>query len=288
MAGDIALAVKILWLTLKMEWVRGTNYLKGLWLDFRGFIGKVLVGAFTGALSALQMVWHGLEVAWIETVSFLSTAWQCFVNLFLQSWERMKALASKVWNVIKGLFSDSINVDVANEQIDQALKQRLREIDQQTGQSVMETDQRRVSRRQQASALHEQTLAVLGQGYDDQIGQQQTERGKAELDAERALIAARQEWEEAIADAKRRRIESDGAADPALPSLSKLPDLDIGDMLAREADRIASVGSFNPAALMNMAFGSDAAERTANAAEETARNTKRIERELRDNGLTFA
>src|SRR5690606_22699693 len=57
-AGDIALAAKVLWLTLKMEWTKGVNYIKGLWQDFRGFMIDVLVGAFTGALAALETVWH--------------------------------------------------------------------------------------------------------------------------------------------------------------------------------------------------------------------------------------
>jgi len=34
--GDIALAGKILWLTLKMEWQRGVNFLESKWLDFKG------------------------------------------------------------------------------------------------------------------------------------------------------------------------------------------------------------------------------------------------------------
>jgi hypothetical protein len=49
------------------------------------------------------------------------------------------------------------------------------------------------------------------------------------------------------------------------------------------------VGSFNPAALLGLAFDSRTAERTANAAEETARHTKRIEREVRaGSGAAFA
>ena len=31
-AGDIALAAKILWLSLKMEWKRGIHFLNGLWI----------------------------------------------------------------------------------------------------------------------------------------------------------------------------------------------------------------------------------------------------------------
>src|SRR5690606_26601410 len=172
----------------------------------------VLVGAFTGALAALETVWHGLEVAWIETTAFLAKAWHGFVNLFLRSWERMKALATKAWNWIKGLFSDSIDVSAANEQVDQALQQRLSEIDQNTGEAVIGADLRRQARRNRAAAIHEQTLGVIGQRYEDEQNRQARERAEAEAEAERALIAARREWEQAIADARQKRaaIDADG------------------------------------------------------------------------------
>ena len=39
-AGDIGLAMKVLWLTLKMEWTRGVNFLEKAWLNFRNFFIK--------------------------------------------------------------------------------------------------------------------------------------------------------------------------------------------------------------------------------------------------------
>jgi hypothetical protein len=288
-AGDVSLAARILWLALKAEWVRGTNFVRGLWLGFKHFIMDVLVGAFTGALSALQLVWHGLEAGWIETTAFLQTAWLGFVNIFNRSWERMRALAAKTWNTIKGLFDDSLDPRKANAEVDRALKERLSEIDSTTGERVIETDRRRESRRRRAAKLNEQTLGVIGQRYEDEQDRQAVEQAKAQRDAERALIDARREWEQAIAEAKQKRetVEAEGGTPLGLDGI-ELPDLSgLGDELDRAMDRIASVGSFNPAALVGMAFQSDAAERTADAAEATARNTKRIEREVRTGGLTF-
>jgi hypothetical protein len=288
-AGDVSLAARILWLALKAEWVRGTNFIRRLWLGFKHFIMDVLVGAFTGALSALQLVWHGLEAGWIETTAFLQTAWLGFVNIFTRSWERMRALAAKTWNVIKSLFDDSLDPSRANAEIDQALRERLSEIDAGTGEQVIETDRRRESRRRRAARLNEQTLGVIGQRYEDEQDRQAREQVDAQRDAERALIDARREWEQAIAEARQKReaVEAEGGTPLGLDGI-ELPDLSaLGDELDRAMDRIASVGSFNPAALVGMAFQGDAAERTADAAEATARNTKRIEREVRTGGLTF-
>ena len=44
--GDIALAGKILWLTLRMEWQKGINFLQSVWLDFKGYF----VGIFQSAV----------------------------------------------------------------------------------------------------------------------------------------------------------------------------------------------------------------------------------------------
>ncbi|MCC7409108.1 MAG: hypothetical protein IT442_13655, partial [Phycisphaeraceae bacterium] len=45
-AGDIALAAKVLWLGLKMEWTRGINFLESAWLTFRGAFVSIGVDAW--------------------------------------------------------------------------------------------------------------------------------------------------------------------------------------------------------------------------------------------------
>ena len=285
-AGDIGLAAKILWLTLKMEWIKGVSFIEGIWLGFKHFIMDVLVGAFVGALSALETIWHGLEVGWIETTAFLAKAWYGFVNIFTRSWERMKALAAKTWNYIKGLFTDSFDTGKANAEIDRALAQRLSEIDQNTGEAVIGADMRRQNRRDRSASTHDQTLGVLGQKYEDEQNHQARERADAELEAEQALIAARREWEAAIAEAKGKRPPEGvggGTQLPATPDLSG-----ISDLLAREAERIGVRGTFNAAAIQGLMTDSGVAERTAKATEDTARNTKHIERAINDNAIAFA
>jgi len=282
-AGDIALAAKVLWLTLKLEWTRGVNFVEGLWLSFRGFLMDVLVGAFTGALAALEIVWHGLEVAWIETTAFLATAWQGFVNIFMHSWERMKALATKVWNWIKGLFDSSLDVQAVNAQVDKALEQRLAEIDQNTANAATGIELRRQTRREDAAAINEQTLGVIGDKYNAEQERQAKERAQSDKDAEEALIKARQEWEAAIAEAKQKRASAESNV-PGMPTLPQLPD--ISDMLDKAA-KISVTGTFNASALFGLGTG-NAADRTAKATEETAKNTKTLINKLDYGGSAFA
>jgi hypothetical protein len=285
-AGDIGLAARILWLTLKMEWIKGVSFIEGIWLGFKHFLMDVLVGAFVGALAALETIWHGLEVGWIETTAFLAKAWYGFVNIFTGSWERMKALAAKTWNYIKGLFTDSFDTGKANAAIDRALAQRLSEIDQDTGEAVIGADLRRQNRRDRSASIHDQTLGVLGQRYEDEQNRQASERAQAELEAEQALIAARREWEAATAEAKSKRPPGGVAGGSQIPGA---PDLSgVSDLLEREAERIGVRGTFNAAAIQGLMTDSGVAERTAKATEDTARNTKRIERAISDNAIAFA
>ena len=56
--------------------------------------------------------------------------------------------------------------------------------------------------------------------------------------------------------------------------------------LSRQAAKVGVTGTFNAAALLGLQSG-DAADRTAKATEETAKNAKKLLDEARQGGLTF-
>ena len=61
----------------------------------------------------------------------------------------------------------------------------------------------------------------------------------------------------------------------------------LGDLVHQEAQKIGVRGTFNAAAIQGLAAG-DAADRTAKATEETAKNTKKLLQAAQTGGLTFA
>jgi TP901 family phage tail tape measure protein len=113
-AGDIALAAKILWLALKMEWTRGINFLEKAWLDFRNFFIQVGVDAWHGLLAAVEVVWHSLQVGWIETTAFLSKTWAQFTGWVQQAWHWTGRQLAKAWNFLRKQFDSSFDADAAN------------------------------------------------------------------------------------------------------------------------------------------------------------------------------
>ena len=110
-----------------------------------------------------------------------------------------------------------------------------------------------------------------------------------------ALKDARRQWQDAIAEAKRKRQakETQDTGPDKMQSPQDLLDQvqnklkGLGDVLNQAANKTIGVkGTFNAAAAAGLGAGGSA-ERTAKATEETARNTKRLLGEARQGGLTF-
>ncbi len=295
-AGDIGLAARILWLTLKAEWTRGVNFLEKAWLNFRDFFIKIGYDAWHGVLAAVQRVWHALELGWIETTAFFSKLWQGFTGFFSKSWERIKAGALKAWNWIKRLFDSSIDLESENRLVEEQTQAAIARIDDEQHRRSARHEARRETERRRAAAMHEATLAEIGRENLDRHRRLDTAYAQRMAENDADLAKARQEWREAVETARQRR---ETAAETA-PERAEGPDAiirkarealaglgDIGDLVQAEAARVGVRGTFNAAALQGLMAG-DAADRTAQATEETARNTRRLVQAARSGGLTFA
>ena len=134
------------------------------------------------------------------------------------------------------------------------------------------------------------------------IGRQNLEKHQ-QLDAEYAdriaeneadLAEARKAWQEAIDAARQKREAKDAQAGPeGLEDpdsiMARLNDAvaGLGDRLSKQAEKIGVKGTFNAAAVRGLGAG-DAADRTAKATEETAKNTRKLLDEIIDGGLAFS
>lgn len=298
-AGDIALAAKILWLTLKLAWQAGIDQLNRLWLAFKTGFLKIVSEAFYGAVAALEIATHALEVAWIETTAFLSKTWTRFTAGFQKAWGSAVNWTAKRLLELQGLFDDTFDVDEAKRLIDQQNDADNRRIDQQRDATLSSRERERQQQRDQAQQLHEATLAQIGTEADARL-----EAIDAEADAKRratedALARAREEFQQAVDEARRKREAKDAQGPDGLEGPDDILDKarralagldDIGDMIQQEADKIGVRGTFNaaPGSLLGLQSGGKTEERIANAAEETAKNTKRIEQAINNRAIAFA
>ncbi|MCL4742283.1 MAG: hypothetical protein KJZ54_08775 [Phycisphaerales bacterium] len=288
-AGDISLAAEILWLALKLVWQRGVAELNAIWLQARAFFVGTAQKMWFGALAAAQQVLHALEVAWIETTAFLSKTWTRFTSGFTKVWERASAFVAKRMLEIQGLFDSGLDVEAAKRAVDEQLDARLSEIDEGARRDLSRREQRRQVERDRSRELNEATLAEIGRQFEEaqEALQQGTDARLAET--QRQLEEARRRLDDAIAEARRRREEAEADGTVRRGPGDLLADLE--DRLAGIGDAIASRievrGTFNALAVQGLAGSADAAERTASATEQTAKNTKRLADAARTGGLTF-
>jgi len=288
-AGDITLAAEILWLSLKLAWQRGVAELNKVWLQARALFVGTAQKMWFGALSAAQQVLHALEVAWIETTAFLSKTWTRFTSGFTKIWERASAFVAKRMLEIQGLFDSGLDVDAAKRAVDEQLESRLAEIEEGAQGDLSRREQRRQTQRERSRELNEATLAEIGRQFEEAQEALQQGTDARLTETQRQLEEARRRLDEAIAEAKRKREDADADGVPRRGPGDLLSDLEdrlagIGDAIAA---RISVRGTFNALAVQGLAGSADAAERTASATEQTAKNTKRLADAARDGGLTF-
>jgi hypothetical protein len=289
-AGDIPLAAQILWLALQLVWQKGVASLSRIWLGARDFFVTTAQKMWFGAIAAAQMGFHALEIGWIETTAFLSKTWTNFASGFRKVWETATSFVAKRMLEIQGLFDSSLDVDAAKRIIDDQLDSRLGEIDRGAQRDLSERETRRQRERDAAASLNEATLAEIGRQFEQAQEALKSGNDTRIAETERALEEARRKLDEAIAEARRKREETDTGTDVPRRSpadlLSELEDR-LGSLGERIGRGIEVRGTFSGAAVAGLASSGTAAERTARASEQTARNTKRLVDAAQSGGLAF-
>lgn len=281
-AGDIALAAKILWLTLKVAWEKGVGWIQSIWLSFRNFFIRIAYDAFYGALAAWEIIQHGLTVAWIETTAFLSNVWSRFTAGFQQAWGTAINWTSKRMLELMGLFDETLDVDAAKKLVDDDLAQANAQIEARKNQELASREKQRQAERKQETAQHEAEMIRIN---DDAVAKERAlkdDHAKRLKEAEDDLAKAKKELADAVGEAKQKRQDTKVPQRTERPK--GLPD-DFGGIApqleqARQAT-IGVAGTFNAFEVRGMAAGG-VSDRIARASEETARNTKRMLDELED------
>lgn len=294
-AGDIALAAKILWLTLKMEWTRGINFLEKAWLDFRNFFIQIGVDAWHGLLAAVEVVWHSLETGWIETTAFLSKTWTQFTGWVQEAWAWTGRQLAKAWNFLRKQFDSSFDAETANRAAEQYYQSRKAQIEMETGQAIADREAQRQSDREKSTRTHEEAMAEIGRENLEKHRELDAEYERRIAENEADLARARQEWQDALAEARRKRAAKE-AADNA-DELEGPEDLlgkirtslsGLGDLLETARERTINViGTFNASALLGLQAGS-ADDRIANATERTAKGIDGLRLDVRNNRVAFS
>lgn len=293
-AGDVALAAKILWLSLSVVWRAGINTLKGWWLDFKGWFLSLTGDIFWGGVALVARAWFGLRKIWASTMNFLADTLRAFANTSASIWDSVTGWVAKRMNEVRGAFDPELDVEMANKLVDMDTKrwkeerERGRDDSRVKGEKELnEIDQER-----------ESTLASIADAADEEERARTEQFDRERKEGEDALAAAKEEWRLALAEAKAKReatvadreLAAPGPAPPA-PDFRGIEadfDLIIPEVEEKVRSTLDAAGTFSAEAAGRLGVGSTADERTARATEETAKNTKKIASRLEQGvGLVF-
>ncbi len=285
-AGDLALAAKIVWLTLKMEWRRGIHFLNGLWIGAKEFFLSIWTNAVFGLAKILNNGWAAIEVGWTETVGFLADAWSVFTNLLTHTWHNTIGFIKKAWVRLKSLFSDEVDVDAEVNRINREVSEATDAADQQMLNAVGQRDRERRDRRDQIERDRAGAEQALGDMQSKEHARRQKQFADDLAGTEGELSNARKEWQEAIAEAAKKRVAAETGEPERLKGIEDSLSTS-GGILEEEQRKVEAKGTFN--ALAARGLGADSlAERTARAAEQIAGNTKGLLDQAKQGKLVFA
>ncbi|MEQ8790086.1 MAG: phage tail tape measure protein [Pirellulaceae bacterium] len=285
-AGDIALAAKILWLSLKMEWKRGIHFLNGLWIKAKTFFLTLWTDAVFGLAKIINDGWSAIEVAWTETVGFLADAWSVFTNLLTTSWHTTVGFIKKAWVRLKSLFDSDVDVNAEVTRINRETNQANEAADNKMLDAVGKRDRERRERREQIERDRAGVESTLTEMQQEEHARRQRDFADDLAGTEGELADARREWQEAIAEAAKKRAEAESGEPERLKELQDSLSFS-GDALGEEQRKVEVKGTFN--ALAARGLGADnLAERTAQAAEQIVVNTKDLVNQAKQGKLVFA
>jgi len=285
--GDIALAGKILWLTLKMEWQRGIAFLQSKWLDFKGVFIGIFQSAVFSVAGLMTDAWAGLQTGWLETTHFIADSWTVLISLLQKGWNRFSGFFQKVWARIQGLFGDT-NAEAEVAKINEESARQDELINNSQNQTILDREKQRQRARNQIEQDRQGAQSALGDMQAREQSALDAANQKALADSAAELEKAKGEWKSALGEAAAKRAETSPGS-PGKFSLSgiALPNIDAFDQtLAETKKKTDVVGTFNPIAAINL--GADSlGERTARASEEVAANTKKLVQQAERGGLVF-
>lgn len=296
-AGDVALAARILWLSLQVVWRAGINTLKGWWLDFKGWFLKLTGDIFWGAVALVSEAWFSLRKIWATTVNFWADILRSFANFFIKTWNSLTGWLAKQFTKVIAVFDDSIDVEATNRLIDEQTQRDNAALDKNALDSRIKGEEEidEIERERQG------TLAAIGDMADEEERTRRAQFDRERQEGEDALKAAKEEWRLALEEAKTKREAAESAQSieeaPPAPVLPPPPDLgqvkqDVEAVMPEIEEQVKVsldvTGTFSAEAADRIGVGSSVQERTAKAAEETAKNTKKIAQKVDEGaGLVF-
>lgn len=276
--GDIKLAAEILWLTLKMEWQKGVNFINQLWITAKQAFVKVWTDATYAVTMLLTDPWYAMETAFNETLSFMQQGWLNFTGFLSKNLNWAVGEIEKLWVKFRKWLGEDIDVNAAVKEIDRTTKRAEETLAADTADKKAKTEQRRQDRKAEIDAGRTEAGDAVAADWQRAQDANTSEFERQRKASEQALADAKFELSAARMKAKDQRMRQEKSPGPPV---------DIPVLLGEEQKKLDSKGTFNAMAIRGL--GSDSlAERTARGVERGADLLKNIDQQVRRAGGVFA
>ncbi|HPS53402.1 MAG TPA: hypothetical protein PLK08_07610, partial [Phycisphaerae bacterium] len=320
-AGDLGLAAEVLWLSIKLQFQKGKTEIAKIWSDFTFGLSAAFTQVkfdvckiWAGLTAELKKLWadftfgcqalfYGLKYEisniWLGLVNVLKNAWDGFMKWHATTVNTLSNKLAKAMLHIQGLFDKDFDVEFAVKQVDSMTSDRQKEIDDEFSKKKKANDKEYADsvaenktardkkftelatdnqdKLQKATDEYNKALADLKKARDERFVDLTTKNQTEISEAEQALEKARSAWQSAVDRSNELSKSGEG---------SKLSEFDPGEIADSISKATASVrGSFQH--VRGFGGGSSAADRTAVATEQTAKNTSKILKEQKKSDLKF-
>jgi len=282
-AGDMQLAAKILWLAIKAEWVRGTNWLKEKWAYWKDGFLALGTEAVYGLAAIFTKAWAGLQSTWVKFTSFLQSTWAKFTTSMADAWEGAEGtVASGIAYIIAK--AEGLDPEEVQAQLDADYARRRKKRHDTTA-----ADLKRVARdRAAALAGIDQTKTDALAGLDADRRRAHVARGNKAAAAQRAADAALRKAQAEL-DAARDQARRGRQADAFEKARANVPSVQMKNQVAAAAAAtgVGSTvrGTFNAAAVRGLGAGRSPEVKEL---KKVAAGVDRLVREAQESNLVFA
>jgi hypothetical protein len=261
-AGDIAAAGEVLWASLKLLWLEGTESLRNFWSEYKLFFLK----------NTTEMVFEAQRL-WATMVAKIKEVWIAYESFFKSSWANLQHSATEA--VLK--IQKAIMEYLTGEPFDISVELNVADADNAVRQAEINAQERAAN----SANTAERDGALAGVDAASAIATQERNRTFNSETAElrKALDEARQAW-------KQSTDAANAAAEAAKAQAATVGESLTAASLDAAANTSASRGTFNGLATLALeAQGGDAAEQTAKNTALAARILGRVESKLGVGGL---
>lgn len=279
-AGDIALAGRVLWAALNVQFLKGVNGLKSLWADWGVAVVDVFRGVSYSIAGIMIDTWAGLQAGFVNAIGYLRDGWTGFIGFLQTSWNNFGGFFAKVWARIKAMFSKdaaaNLDGEIARINADAAGKNSA--VNDATGKTVAERMKGRDAQLAGIEANRAGAQAALGsqQTAEQEARRQAAQDGLASGQAD--LQAAMEELSNLTGKAAEARA---GAVKLDAKRKPEAPGIELG--VARAVSNVDVKGSFSAAALRGIGAGdsvTDAVKDQTKATKAVGEKIDKVNRNL--------